>query len=540
MGAKKSGKSCLVCRRRKVRCDKIKPVCLVCVKHGSNMECQYEEFRKNIKFVAMKTTKTPSGVITKKLHSFPNSVNENNVAKELDGLKERIQSLESLLRATNDDHDDFKEHTAASSYSSINMVSTENTYKSNDYECYGGLNFYNDLETVDVRGGRLSFIGALNYISLSKVDPYLMTITTLIRKNHDERSNKVAYKDIKKRKYSNLEYIPEVAKEVFVVRKDDIKNAINGMIEIENDSNVEAENNSQTDQQANPKGENVDKTCDTDFAQKYLENESLDGIINRGRRDKVSIVDILNSTEESGATLNNVSTEVLDKFNTKSNQDSMSLWKQLKLVAAHLKDAPQDLPASMLYQGDSIVSNGHEEIEVLFYIKKFLPPARLIWIHLDNYFSSPLYALFPFSTEDWFLDIVTSILGERSDSELPPNIKLEKKLDFAKIGCIFVILRLSYLMYPSDLTHCSTEEEKYVVSHEIGTDYIEIAQSCTNLFKLLRRGVLPVLHCLLLLRIYRRFAPEEGDIADSADSKDVYKRQLLISVFQDFFCSRLD
>lgn len=44
-----SGKTCLTCRRRKVKCDKTKPVCLKCINYNSAMSCVYANNSKDSK-----------------------------------------------------------------------------------------------------------------------------------------------------------------------------------------------------------------------------------------------------------------------------------------------------------------------------------------------------------------------------------------------------------------------------------------------------------------------------------------------------------
>ncbi len=543
---KKSGKSCLVCRRRKVRCDRVKPVCLVCVKHGSNMECNYEEQKRDIKFVSMKTPEM-STKIKKRQPEKSSTKSQGNatVVKELDVLKQKVQSLESLLinNITPTEH-----KVSQSKYSkTVPGSSIDDEFQSLDLSHYKDFNFYQDLETVDVRGGRLSFIGALNCMSMSRVDPYLMTITTLTRKAHHDRSSSfIRY--LGNRKYSNLEYIPELAKEVLVAKSSDKNTVMDAMIEIDNDhseknkkkrsretGNSNGEDSSVTssnDELDNELDDNEKEMTENDvkgqeqrekFARKYLEDQNMDGILTKNNKSsRPSLSEILNHSTLAK------SSDVSPESNTspiprQAVENTASVPRELNIKKDSLNmrsEVTNNSSSLQSVKNDTPIGFADDETEALYYLNLLLPPARVIWIHVSNYFSSPLNALYPFSTEDWFTDILAGLIGPPSESEDPPVLKVVKKLDFSKIAILFVIMRLSYLMYPSDLEHCSTEEEKYVVSHEIGPVYIEVANLCIRMFNLFRRGVLPVLHCLLLLRVYRRYAPEEGDIADGADSSN--------------------
>ena len=501
------------------------------------MECNYEVQKREVKFVSMKTPDV-SNPRMKKQKSFKYSIpfsGSTTVVKELDVLKQRIHSLESLLSKRN-----VSSTSDNMSYSPYVKIERNAHFGSNnvvplDLSNYEDFNFYHNLETVDVKGGRLSFTGALNYISISKVDPYLMTITTLVRKAHNDRSNQFIRR-VQNRKYSNLEYIPALAKEVFVANRNETDTAVNLLVEIYNDE-CSTSNITEKDDSANvtdDENNDVEGVRDTvkdstsefevgnqaqraKFARKYLEDENLDGILtNEKGSNRPSLAEIINTSAIIKS--NEDSPKSRTSSGSKISKNHNGYFEATQCDNNVRQTREQSLTDKTQSKSENTPASLDEETEILNYIRMLLPPAKLIWIHLDNYFSSPLHALYPFSTEDWFKDMIAGILGGRSESEKPPPLKIEKKLDFAKLATFFVIMRLSYLMFPADLEHCSTEEEKYVVSHEIGTVYIDVANLCMRMFNLWRRGVLPVLHCLLLLRVYRRYAPEEGDIADGADS----------------------
>lgn len=496
-----------------MKCDKIKPVCLTCVKHGTNLECSYEYEKKEVRFVPVKSTNFSSKV-KKSTATLPRKdFSDPTVAKELDFLKKKLQSLESLLKKP-----DCKAEIKSPKVYLIPVEDQLNIEEKNYeiYEKYGELNFYDNLQTVDVRGGRLSFNGAMNYVSLSKVDPYLMVITTLIRKYNSETYKLDAEKKTIMQKYAFLEYVPQYAKEALIGLVKEKFDPPNAMVQLRNYEAIKSSALPSTELSTE---DDTEKENIANFEKKYLENESLDGIIYKERRDKVSLVDILNENGgEAGACPEELSAEKTPRSKSETKPSKASLWRQLPQILAQSETIKESHRLAHFFKGDGIMTSGREGLEILLYIKKLLPPAKLLWIHLDNYFNSVLYALYPFSTEDWYLDSVSSVFGERSDSESPPTLKIDKKLDLAKIGSVFAILRLSYLMYPKSLDQCSSEEEKYVLQHEIGIEYIEVTQLCLNQFNLLRRGLLPVLQCSILLRLYRRFAPEEGDIAESGDT----------------------
>lgn len=531
----KNGKSCLVCRRRKVRCDRSKPICLVCVKHGSNMECHYESQKREVKFVSMKTLDVPTSRVKKpKSLKYPGALTGGTtVVKELDLLKQRIMSLESMLSERDAVTDRNVIQSSQQGKNGRNGNLGDNSNELEDLSMYEDFNFYQDLETVDVKAGRLSFIGALNYISISKVDPYLMTITTMVRKARYDRSNRYI-KHLPNRKYSSLEFVPALAREVYLGKFNETDSTANLMAVMYKDdcqpgSNAEKSDGEETEIENNDAEdiiENVENPVseidagsqaqNEKFVQKFLEDESLHGILPEGKKsNKPYLADIINTSaiikSMEGTPNSNASPQLSSNGKRSPEQAGCERGISQQNIESH-----QSLPHA---RTNGIPLAIEDESEALKYLTMLLPSEKLIWKHMDNYFSSPLHALYPFTTEDWFKDMLAGLfVGGRTDSDDPPTFKIEGKLDFVKIATLFVIMRLSYLMYPSDMDHCATEDEKFVVAHEIGTVYIDMAYLCMRMFSVLKRGVLPILHCLILLRVYRSYAPEEGDIADSADS----------------------
>ncbi|XBW37819.1 hypothetical protein QEN19_003394 [Hanseniaspora menglaensis] len=162
------------------------------------------------------------------------------------------------------------------------------------------------------------------------------------------------------------------------------------------------------------------------------------------------------------------------------------------------------------------------EHELVLQIQDILPPGKIINIHCKNFFKSPIHGLYPIINEDWWMDTMHRLLGfseTQLKSDLPPKVNIFRRFDIAKLATLLVIMRLSYLGSPETLQECKTEEEKLVLKYPIGKEFINLAQRSLNIFKMLRKGILPVLHCALLLRVYRKYAPEEGDMVDGSDSE---------------------
>lgn len=542
---KKLGKSCLVCRRRKVKCDKIKPVCLACIKHQSTGECKYED-RGNIRFFHMVYEQQHDSAgsgdkVSKTSGTKKQPVPKSNVVQELDFLKNKLHSLEVLLQES-------PPPTADQNTSPSVKVNGD----SNSLAKFGVMGFNEDYGAIEVRAGRLAFAGPLHFIALSRRDPFLYVFITLLRKlrfqTHDEGMKN---KSEAHRKYPYIKYSQdEIAYQLIYSSTAAAKGEGSSDGTQDNKSDKEdAPSNSKADGDKNSTGdaENAEDSEDADdsvnkssshfstigdnvelrFKKKLMENEGLDEMGSIDHRQDItnnplSVVNLLNQENKMKSSLEN------ETSSTPANQNGdLAIWRKLQTLLSTLQQqqleqqkkllANQRVP-EMLF-GQFASSSPSSEWTVLSIIQSIIPTDKLIWIHIDNFFKSPLYALYPVLNEDWFRDTMTNFIGERRDVEVQPKVTILKRFGFSNVGCLLIVLRLSFLMYPDKLENCSTDEERYVLSHPIGIEFINVAQMCLNLFKMLRKGVLPVLHCALLLRIYRRYAPEEGDVVDGGDTE---------------------
>lgn len=84
------------------------------------------------------------------------------------------------------------------------------------------------------------------------------------------------------------------------------------------------------------------------------------------------------------------------------------------------------------------------EMTLIEQIKAIMPTKRVIWLHI-NRFMYLLYPFFPYVIEDDFRSSIEKIVGKESYEEVKPDIKVAHRGDFAQIGILFIMLRLSYL-----------------------------------------------------------------------------------------------
>lgn len=514
----RAGGSCLVCRRRKVKCDRTKPVCLACIKYKSDSACDYET-KRNVRFLHMVYSEPTGNIdgenkVTKPQLQKPNT-NVSNVGgsncnmtfKKTKGVEASEQRLPTQLLA------------------------------------FGHMSFYDGYEAVEIKASRLLFTGALHSIAVLRRDPFLYVLVAMIRKDRSKLHERISKaKPSSSRKYPVPLYTQEeIASQLIINARANHEHPCSNSVDdcrrysrsgrSQNYSKISESLKLEPQKPGFPsqgKLTSADISTDTKFQQKLIENEGLDevkSVVEEGNlpRNPLSVVNLLNEDSQAKSSLANSSTQNNDK-----NKD-IEIWRKLQSMLATLQQRQhrlmKQLEPSRKNDLNAITSASFlgampsPEMSVLAKVREILPPTKIIWLHLRNYFRSPLHALFPVLTEDWFCDTVKEFIKNHKDDMSKPEVVVTQRCDFGKIGCMLIIMRLSFLMYADKAEKNLPEEQRDVYAHSIGPEFISTAELCLSLFRLLRKAILPVLHCAVLLRIYRRYAPDEGDIADSGGSE---------------------
>lgn len=176
----------------------------------------------------------------------------------------------------------------------------------------------------------------------------------------------------------------------------------------------------------------------------------------------------------------------------------------------------------MFYEGEI-----DEELALIDKVELVLPKRRAIWKLVDRYFTR-LYPMFPFLDESDFRQNLARFIGPESDAdEKVTNLRVDKKLDFAHLGTLLVVLRLSYLtlftnnttanhahMYGNDpLPHA--QEIRYLFNNVVSIDAVDMAELCLKSFNVISNAYFPVLQLFFYLLLYRVNSPEDGETQDN-------------------------
>lgn len=210
--------------------------------------------------------------------------------------------------------------------------------------------------------------------------------------------------------------------------------------------------------------------------------------------------------------------------------DQMPYYKLIKKqVAQKLEKASNNqntLPLGLTY----VDSKLDMELRLIDKIQLFLPKRKVVWTLIGIYFTD-LFPFMPFLIEKNFRKEISRILGPPAyTDEKIDKINIEKRLDFAHIGLLLILLRLSYLSLftnrneinerrlKMDIDSKETLQYKYLLSNPVSMNIIDISQECLDQFNVYRQPSVPIFQLAFYMKFYHYYAPEDGDGADGGDS----------------------
>lgn len=151
-----------------------------------------------------------------------------------------------------------------------------------------------------------------------------------------------------------------------------------------------------------------------------------------------------------------------------------------------------------------------------------LPEKKVIWLSIKRFFTY-VYPILPYLDQLSFITDVEKLIDgnhfqDRYSEEKIGTIHVTKKLDFANLGILLLVLKFSEasLIVNEDLGDGSitrTKDEQYLLDHPLNEKMINVAQSCLNQFRLLRRCALPIFQLALLMNEYEKL----NGLADGND-----------------------
>ncbi|KAI5958762.1 hypothetical protein CANMA_004179 [Candida margitis] len=237
-------------------------------------------------------------------------------------------------------------------------------------------------------------------------------------------------------------------------------------------------------------------------------------------------------TPEVGET----STEIEKEFSKKAYKDDgehdVKLFRETEVKAGFKKAVnPVELNEKAKSLGLSFYKGGlDEELELVEKIRLVLPKQDVIWKLYKRYFTH-LYVAMPLVDEADLKEQLQRLIGPEDYQDVMVTVKVEKKLDFAYLGLLLIMIRFSYaslFSHDSSINEINFQTKnpepraqsiKFLLNNPINIDVIDVAQSCLNQFDIMRCANMTIMQLALMTRLYHLYAPELGDGVDGGDAQ---------------------
>lgn len=159
--------------------------------------------------------------------------------------------------------------------------------------------------------------------------------------------------------------------------------------------------------------------------------------------------------------------------------------------------------------------NGNSQ-SLLQTINNSLPQKDILMLLIEHFFSEA-YAFVPFVDEISFRKNVESLVSTTPEGKA--ILVLSNVKQYVSVSVLLCVLRFSFISLPlknSPMVHNSVVQQILDSGAQIPPTVIEYSKGCISKSSVLRKPSLKHIQALLLLRLYRFYAPEDGD--ESTDS----------------------
>ncbi|KAK6202356.1 uncharacterized protein RJT21DRAFT_134414 [Scheffersomyces amazonensis] len=531
-------KVCDFCKRRKVKCDLGNP-CSTCVKYG-NKFCRYYEQGQypNDDINLNSNTLTTATTLLYNDHNS-NGISqsaESLVQDQLFQLKEKLRSLEESVQARKrvnygiSQKGSYVPPPLQQQSNSIQPSPPSNHYNNNN----NNNNNNSDSNSNSYTPEKPDFTSFKNLIGVNPVASPNDTINF-----YEGYTSVLGRDDIRRKNFGPLSWIT-------LIKTDTIGSKLWNYLHVLKSGKalkLNFFNNAMLNSNNKP------NVMDRHFTQKVSIEEGLQDVKPySGEDDEVTGMNLggicgsavnsaINTDDPKSSNNNNIINNNSNINNININSDdgrrkSTSVKLEGKRSEEDVKIFRDGLAAKAKSLGISFFEGGFsEEMALAEKIQLVLPKQKAIWLLYRRYFTH-LYTAIPLIDEVVFKEKVQKLIGYENthNDETRVQVKVNKKLDFATLGMLLLVIRLSYLTLFTNVASINeaklqtndpsprAQEIKYLLNNPVNLDCIDIAQTCLNQFNLTRPINMEIMQLALYTRIYHCYAPEDGDGSDGGDA----------------------
>lgn len=213
--------------------------------------------------------------------------------------------------------------------------------------------------------------------------------------------------------------------------------------------------------------------------------------------------------------LRDIMSKYLDQQKLGINFDKYFLYDQRKQLiyneTCHIVGRA-DFDDTSVFESD--LKKNH--LDLIESINKILPPVNIIKALIDHFFNET-YVFIPFIDEASFRKNVEGIITTTASGQA--KLKINNYSLLVSVAVLLCVLRFSFISLPVQKPEQVTNESlKRILKSgvQISPTFVEYAKACMGNASILRKPTLKHIAALLILRLYRFYAPEDGD--ESTDS----------------------
>lgn len=195
-----------------------------------------------------------------------------------------------------------------------------------------------------------------------------------------------------------------------------------------------------------------------------------------------------------------------DKFFLYDQQNFATIEDNCHVVGMHTANGTSVFETNL--------NKDHQELLKL--VTEILPPLHIIEALVDHFFKET-YVFIPFVDEDAFRQNMKEMITTNESGKI--ELRLKNFTLLATVSLLLCVLRFSFISLPIQKPEQVKDlnVKKILKSGvQIGPNFIEYAKACMANASVLRKPTLKHITALLVLRLYRFYAPEDGD--ESTDS----------------------
>lgn len=492
--------SCTICRKRKVKCDKIRPHCNQCTKTGVAHLCHYmeqswaEEAEKELsKETELKNLRERVKYLEKTLSKIHSSSNSNTVANTPDNINSPSSNHSSNIilsdtRSSYDTHDTLnsmnlnKNNNNNGNNTGITIGNHPSNNNPKDKYDNDELDLTKQFNILHIKNNGTIHLGATHWLAIMKGDPYLKLLwghifnirervndwysqRMVVQKQSNKFQNLPANMNKCPVDYKKLMGTQDSNTQPTTATATDINNGIPAPhpLPVGSDGDIKKCPVAHRFVDVKPKKKKESVQQNVPIAPHPLPVGSSGDIkkcpvAHRMRDIAVKDDDVDEITTDSN--LPNYYIKRTEDDKSKTGNDSLPSFQKLtsKCPVDHANNENKPMGTT---KGDFMTYD-----QITAKVTSLLPPRSIIFLFVDKFFKY-IYPIIPILDEQNFKNHLNRILIKTNDDKI--ELKMTKSSDYCNLGIMIIILRLTWLSLPANRCEINLGDTKltnsYLASH---------------------------------------------------------------------------